>query len=501
MKRIASLFLAVLLLFGMMSCGETAVEDTDESKDQITTAEQETEDPNFVCDLPSDLDYNEEQIGILYIDFNNKKRELISEELGQGVVSDAVFERNAIVQEQLNVDFEYFEKTEVTQVATAQSLDIQSGQGDYDIVVNGTFLAIQPALEGKYVELSKLENINTSKHYWTQGFNDMVTFSGIQYLASGPIAISMSSLTYVTLYNRSLLTDYKIPDLYEIVKQGKWTLDYQYSIVKNHYVDKDGNSKASTGDFYGFLTDNIILVDPYMVACEIPMIIKDPDTGALTYNTTALQKLSDLCDKVQLLYNDESTFVYSSSVSGYGVAGTNILLDHFAANNALMATTMFMEMELKYESLAPMTYGIAPIPKFDENQKSYHSYVQDQVSCLGISAVVGDNDRREMLAAVLEAMAYHSNILVRPAYYDVTLSSRYMQDTNSKEILDLVFDSLYFDFSSTCSNIVPSCIIRDNLRPILSGKRNTVSSSTRSWEKNVKRALDKYNESLSELVS
>ena len=256
--------------------------------------------------------YNEEQIGILYIDFNNKERELISDELGQGVVSDAVFERNTLVQEQLNVVFEYFEKTEVTQVATAQSLDIQSGQGDYDIVVNGTFLAIQPALEGKYVELSELENMNTSKHYWSQGFNDMVTFSGIQYLASGSMAISMSSFTYVTLYNRNL---------------------------------------------------------------------------------------------------------------------------------------------------------------FDENQQKYRSYVQDQVSSFGISAVVGDGDRREMLAAVLEAMAYHSHILVRPAYYEVTLSSRYMQDPQSKEILDLIFDSLYFDFSSTCSNLVPACVIRDHLRPILSGKK------------------------------
>ena len=106
-----------------------------------------------------------------------------------------------------------------------------------------------------------------------------------------------------------------------------------------------------------------------------------------------------------------------------------------------------------------------------------------------------------MLAAVLEAMAYHSHILVRPAYYEVTLSSRYMQDPQSKEILDLIFDSLYFDFSSTCSNLVPACVIRDLLRPILSGKKNTVSSSTRSWERTVQRTLDKYNKSLAELVS
>jgi hypothetical protein len=75
-----------------------------------------------------------------------------------------------------------------------------------------------------------------------------------------------------------------------------------------------------------------------------------------------------------------------------------------------------------------------------------------------------------------------------------------MQDPQSKEVLDTIFDTLYFDFSSTCSNIFTSCVIRDNLRPILSGKKNTVSSSTRSWQRNIERALIIYNEKLMEIM-
>ena len=174
----------------------------------------------------------------------------------------------------------------------------------------------------------------------------------------------------------------------------------------------------------------------------------------------------------------------------------NFIIDHFTDENALMITTMFLKMETNLESLAPMSYGIAPMPKFSELQKSYYSYVQDQVTCMGISSVVGDSERQEMLAAVLEAMAYHSYLLVRPAYYETALSERYMQDPQSKEVLDMIFDTLYFDFSSTCSNIFTACVIRDNLRPILSGRTNNVSSSTKSWQRAVERALTKYNETL-----
>ena len=89
----------------------------------------------------------------------------------------------------------------------------------------------------------------------------------------------------------------------------------------------------------------------------------------------------------------------------------------------MMATLMFWNMEHNIEQLATLTYGIAPIPKFSKTQE-YRSYVQDQVSSFGISAGVGGDDRSEELAAVLEAMAYHSYNIVRPAYYTNTLSTR-----------------------------------------------------------------------------
>ena len=499
MKKILCLLLAALMLLSLVACGETTDDPVvNETKGEDAT-EAETADPNFTCDLPANLNYGGDTIGVLYANVNNKGDELISEKLGLGVVSDAVYERNLAVSEWLKVEFEFYPEDDASQVANSQTLDIQGGQGDYDLVVNGTYMAVQPAMEGKYINLSVLENINTDKHYWTQGYNDMVTFTdaNMQFLASGPIAISMFRFMYLTLYNKTLFNDNKIPDLYETVKAGDWTLDYQYSIAKDHYVDKDGNAKASDGDFYGFVTGDTISVDPYMVASNIHMIIKDADTGDLMYNAEALGPLSDLCDKVQLLYNDESTYVYKGATMDD--VPYNYIIEHFIENNAMMVTTMFLKMETNYEGLAAMSYGIAPMPKFDTNQTNYYSYVQDQVSCFGISAVVGDTERQEMLAAVLEAMAYHSYLLVRPAYYETALSERYMQDPQSKEVLDTIFDTLYFDFSSSCSNVFTSCVIRDNLRPLLSGKKNTISSGTRAWQKGVERALTKYNATLEEI--
>ena len=501
MKKFLCLLLAALMLLTLVACAQNTEDATGtldgEASAEVT--EVETGDPNFTCDLPTDLNYGNETIGILYANVGGRRDELISE-YGMGVVADSVYERNVMVEEQLGVKLEMYPADGDVQLNVVFTNDLTSGLGEYDIISNGTFKAIIPAMEGRYVNLNELDHINTDKHYWTQGYNDMVTFTdaGMQFLASGSMSISMFRYTFFTIYNKALFTDYQLSDLYEIVKQGEWTLDYQYSIAKDHYLDKDGDSKASVGDFYGFVTGNIVSVDPYMVASDTHMIIKDPDTGELTYNSDALSKLVDLCDKVQLLYNDESTYVYDGGVDdGMGAA---CIINHFADKNTLMATTTFLCMENNFERLGALSYGIAPMPKFSATQKSYYSYVQDQVSGFGISTAVSDEARQEMCAAVLEAMAYHSYRLVRPSYYETVLSERYMQDPQSNEVLDMIFDSLYFDFSSTCSDIFPNCEIRNNLRPLLSGESNTIAASTKSWKRIVERKLDDYNEILEGLV-
>lgn len=312
MKKFLCLLLAGLMLTGVVACAkptETPEGETQESgtKGEIVT-EGETADQNFVCDLPDDLNFGGSTVKILYSKTTGSSDELIPDEAG-GVVSDAVHKRNVAVEEQLKIKFEYFDKPDATQVVTAQKKDIQSGLGDYEIISNGTYLSVQPAMEGNYINLTKLDNINTSKHYWTQGYNDMVTFTdeNMQFLASGPIAITMFRYAYLTIYNKKLFEDYKLNDLYEVVKAGDWTLDYQYDILAGKYVEKDGDGKPSEEDFYGFVTGDTISVDPYMVASNLHMVNKDPETGDLRFNSEALAPLVELCDKVQKIYNDQST--------------------------------------------------------------------------------------------------------------------------------------------------------------------------------------------------
>ena len=504
MRRVLSLILSLLLILslplGLFACGENPEEEATEAPtDAVSDAESETADPRYVCDLPDDLDYQGKTVHIIYADCPGRDDELVSAGLDGGLVSAAVYERNLAVENQLKISFDFIsDKTD--DVAGKVKLDIASGLGSYDIVANGTFRAVFPAINGQYLDLSRVSNIDTSKHYWTQGFNDLLTFTdqNRQFLASGPVAISMFRFVFLTLYNKTQMEERNIPDLYETVKNGDWTLDYQTSIIQGLYQDLDGDAKKSTGDYYGFVSGNASSVDPYMVAADLHMIIKDPDTKALLYNADALAGVSDLCDKVQLLYNDASTYIYNGALEDWAGKTKNII-QAFTGKKALMVTCLFLDMETEIEDLAGMSYGIAPLPKLNKPQSRYYSYVQDQVTSLGISAVVADEERQAMLGAVLESLAYHSYQMIPPAYYDSVLSLRFMQSPESKEVLDLIFDTIQFDFSGTCSNIFSYVVIRDSLRPLLSGKRNTVASATKSWKSRVEKELETINETISKL--
>lgn len=288
----------------------------------------------------------------------------------------------------------------------------------------------------------------------------------------------------------------KKEDLYDVVIRGDWTLDYQYSLISGMYVDSSGDSKRTDDDTYGFITGNIISVDPYMVSTGIALITKDAETQELTFNADVQKELTEVVDVVQKLLHDEGTYLFQSA--DRDDVGKDYIVESFGKGKSMMATLMFWNMEHNIDQLSALTYGIAPIPKFSKAQE-YRSYVQDQVSSFGISAGVGDADRAEELAAVLEAMAYHSYNVVRPAYYTNTLSTRYMQDPQSEQILDLIFKSLSFDFSQSCSNILTGSCLRDMMRPIMSGNRNTVSSQMRSWSRSIPKRLDKINQDLDKM--
>ena len=88
-------------------------------------------------------------------------------------------------------------------------------------------------------------------------------------------------------------------------------------------------------------------------------------------------------------------------------------------------------------------YGLIPLPKWNEEQTNYYTFVHDQYSIGGIPVSVQDP---AMTSAVMEALAAESYRYVTPAYYDVVLNGKYLRDADSSEMLELAMAGVKIDF-------------------------------------------------------
>ncbi len=496
MKRLLSLALAALMILPLASCA-TGGDESDTSGAATTTTpvvEGETVDPAYICDLPDNLNFNNTVINIMAVKSAGRDDELYCEGYGAGTVSDAVYERNIAVQDHLKVKLEYIRSSTDGEASAELERVVKAGDRSLDIFTLGTNWSFPLAISGNYQNLSIIENMDLSKSYWTQDYANVVTFGPEhkQYLATSSAAISLFRLTYFTIFNRDLFAQRQIPDLYDAVNNGTWTMDYQYSLITDTWINEDEDSNVTEGDFFGFVTGNCISVDAYAVAANVHLAIFDQD-GYLQYNPDEMPKFVEMSEKVSRLYNDKSTYSFEGST--YDDIGKHYICQKFADQKCLMATTQFYSLETNINALAAINYGIVPMPKLYEVQKDYHTYVQDQVTSFGISGAIADGNRLALLGAVMESMAYHSYNLVRPAYYENTLSLRFMQDPQSQDILNTMFETVAFDYTYMTN----AANIRDGLRTVITSSSPNIKSRMAGYTKKLNKECRDMNDKLEKL--
>jgi hypothetical protein len=58
---------------------------------------------------------------------------------------------------------------------------------------------------------------------------------------AGSLSLSMIRSIHATYFNKRIAEDHKIEDLYNVVSEGRWTIDYQTELTSGMYIDVNGN--------------------------------------------------------------------------------------------------------------------------------------------------------------------------------------------------------------------------------------------------------------------
>lgn len=209
--RLISLILAAFMTSTVLAActnpaeeNETTTVPLETSSSAQTTTPADTEDINYVLELPRNLNYNGAEISLLVEGQSFAADEFSTSGIKGEVVNDAVYERNMAVENLLGV------KLKITVASSSDVYDVgnkirncvSSGDTSFDIATMPGYTHTTYILEGDCYNLLNVGNLNLDKYYWTQGFNQIMSTGTKQYITCGAYSLSMYRNMYITLYNK-----------------------------------------------------------------------------------------------------------------------------------------------------------------------------------------------------------------------------------------------------------------------------------------------------------
>ena len=470
--RLTALVLALLMAgSSLAACGKT--EDPDETQASFTAAE-EGDETMLQDNLPDDLNYGSDTIVFIANDT------ITTEDAVTGdAVSDVIYERNKLVEERLNVKIESV--SDPGEAIDKAVMSINGGSADYDILVDCCWQVAPKFTNGYFRNLRTTDYLDFDQIWWNQSFNDAIYYNNAQFGITGDFTLSLYRRTYATVFNKSIFTDAQQPFLYQFVEDGTWTLDKQTALTPLFYRDDGDGIQSTSGDIYGFVSNDFISVDPYWAACDVPIIKRNAE-GEYEW-IFDVEKLNNVADKVLALYynTDGASYIEKNDYSAEATVHSI-----FSAGYAAMATLTIEWLESGSMRDMPQEYGVVPMPKYDTNQKEYHSQMHDGFNIASIPTTV-TGERLNQLSAVLEAMGSASYNLVRPVYYETTLRTKLVKDPQSSEMMDLIINGIYLDVGFIYSHSMNS--FHQGFQEVIDSRQNSTASRYKAMSKSAQKSL------------
>ena len=435
-RRILTAVLSLLLLASAASCaaddGQTKTADSTADTAAVTTA-QETESL-FHPTLP-ETDFGGREFRVLV--WSRDTDPLVTDfcvdgESGDPVL-DAVYRRNAAVEEHYNTKIRFEESGRGDIFGTATKA-IMANENNWDVIDSSISDLNTFANNGYLTDLSALDHLDLSAPWWDARFVEDMSINRKLFMILGDINVFDDSCTWAFFYNKDIAASLDITNLYERVYDGTWTVDALYGYARDAAADLDGDGTIGDNDRYGLLTERANLYFHFLGTGErvakkgadgLPALTLYSERGA-----TALEKI------FTMMKDTGCSSINEDRTSGM----SNVKL--FRAGASLFN---FGGVGGGYSHYRDMTdaFGILPVPKLDESQSEYYNGVsQYWATALGIPVT---NDDPAFAAYILEALSAASVSTVTRTFNEVVFNSKGLRDEESVQMMELIARSRVYD--------------------------------------------------------
>lgn len=441
----------------------------DQPDDKPDDKPEEPEDPADIYDVEDSLPekenygttftilyFQEKLVGEFWVDANTG-----------GVIDNAVYSAICSTEERFGVDIVAIGSGAGSEIDHINNIrnQLAGGKADFDMARGHDVQGANLSLEGSMIDLYTIDALDFDKPWWPANTIDSLTFMGQMYLISSSISYKGLSTTSALFFNKELMEDhgYELP--YDQVKSGDWYLEDMFSSVEDFHLEGDDGIEGKTED------DTFGIVVPYQLyawqeSFGIELVKKDEETGELILNGHD-ERVYDLIDALYsvcwandggyMLPREEAKVVFGEGRALYIPVDLGAAVSNF----------------LNYD----IEYGIIPYPKLDDTQDQYYSGYTDRYFFIPNTCT-----DKEYVGTILESMSAEGYRQVTPAYFEVALKNRYTKDETSKEMVDLIKQSMILDFAYVYG---ADQWWSRSLYHLLSGKNEEASTDYASYYQNM----------------
>ena len=474
-----SLCLALALLFLFAGCSEATQKGTDEPASaptsaptpEETAAPVEEDEAIPAPDIPEDADFGGAAFTVIYPNWSLYEFYLNADELNGDVINDAMVNRTEAVNSRLNVDITFVTKGYIDTILEEVKSAVTAGDSTYDLAVTHCINGLQGLLTGNLVyDWNKIPYVDLTKPYWNQSILEQLTIGGVTPFAASDMLIADPNVIW---FNNDIATDANIGNIYDTVLDGTWTLDTMSAMCDQVIRDLNGDGKMTAKDQFGVIGNNGWPMISFMYGCDqyvAEFVDGSPQVALQT------ERAANVIEKLYKLLCEGDRAFFNSSVGDRYIP--------FETYHALFYFISLSSME-QYRT-TEVDYGIVPFPKYDENQKEYVSLNWTGLQCVPVSC-----RDTALVGMVAEELGYESKKQVLPAYFDNLLDGKIARHDETRQMLDIIFDTSVYDFGMNFSNqsnflyILPD-LMRAKSADIASYIQKNIKMTTKVYDKVVR---------------
>ena len=440
----------------------------------------------FYSDGLGDFDFGGYTVRMLtgYGTFGETKTLDVEEENGD-TINDAIYRRNREIEERFNVLLTEIGDPSIFNVTNLISRSVRSGDDAYDMALMIDRDAFNLVCSGNYFyPMDELTHVNLDNPWWDQNARRMVSIGGKLYFTYGDESLPYFEYMCLLVFNKDMIQAHGLANPYELVRNGKWTIDKMYEMAQAVTADLNGDGIYDDNDRIGIIEMDNYYYPSFWISDNVLFIDKD-ENDIPFFNVPGNQKMFAIMDKLYDYAQGNSVFNFFRQKRVKYTEPDHIMAtaQMFTGGDVLFANSsikMLTDLRSAFVDL-----GIIPYPKLDEAHPGA-AYGARITGAMPIVVPVTNPDP-ERISVILEAFSCGSKNYVIPAYYDIVLKNKAIRDVDSEEMLDMMYNNRYIDLGDT----LYMQAVRDQYTALYTANKNTFVSTTEKIADSVQKQIDK----------